>query len=47
VPDELGDVIARFKEQFTPSTTENVADPTATAADELGAAHSRKTLATE
>ena len=47
VPDELGDVISRFKEQFVPSSTEQTADPTATDADELGAAQSRKTLATE
>jgi F-type H+/Na+-transporting ATPase subunit alpha len=47
VPDELGDVVARFKDQFVPSGDDRSADPTATSADELGAAQSRKTLATE
>jgi F-type H+/Na+-transporting ATPase subunit alpha len=49
VPAELGDVIAGFKERFQVSTgsTAGSADPTATDADELGEAHSAKTLATE
>ena len=47
VPDELGDVVGRFKDQFVPSSGDRSADPTATSADELGAAQSRKTLATE
>jgi F-type H+-transporting ATPase subunit alpha len=48
VPDELGDVIIRFKEQFRPSAGEGtVADPTATAAGEVGEATTQKTLATE
>ena len=47
VPDALGDVIASFKETFTVSTGGKAADPTATDAEELGEAHSNKTLATE
>jgi F-type H+-transporting ATPase subunit alpha len=47
LPDELGDVIARYKEQFEASGSERAADPTATSADEVGQAQSNKTLATE
>jgi F-type H+-transporting ATPase subunit alpha len=49
VPDELGDVIAAFKEQFVARTAAAAAaaDPTATDAGEVGEAHSPKTLATE
>jgi F-type H+-transporting ATPase subunit alpha len=49
VPDELGDVIASFKEQFVARTAAAAAaaDPTATDAGEVGEAHSPKTLATE
>ena len=49
VPAELGDLIAGFKEQFVASSGETArsADPTKVDADELGAAQSNKTLATE
>ncbi len=47
VPDNLGDVINQFKETFTVTDTSQHVDPTATDADELGDAASRKTLATE
>jgi F-type H+-transporting ATPase subunit alpha len=48
VPDDLGDAIAGFKSQFQPSDGSGQAvDPTAVDADELGGAHSSKTLATE
>jgi len=48
VPDDLGDAIAAFKSQFRPSDgSGRAADPTAVDADELGAAQSNKTLATE
>ncbi|MFV0309163.1 MAG: F0F1 ATP synthase subunit alpha [Desertimonas sp.] len=48
VPDSLGAVVDQFKAQFRTSGGDGVvADPTATDADELGAAHSNKTLATE
>jgi len=48
VPDDLADAIAGFKSQFQASDGGTSAvDPTAVAADELGAAHSNKTLATE
>jgi len=47
LPDELGDVIAQFKEQFQPSGGDHQADPLHTDAAELGDAHSNKTLATE
>ena len=48
VPDSLGDVVSQFKSQFqTTAAIEHLADPTATDADELGSAHSNKTLATE
>ena len=48
VPAELGDVIAGFKDQFVAaSAAARAADATATTAEEVGAAHSNKTLATE
>ncbi|MEQ1872883.1 MAG: F0F1 ATP synthase subunit alpha [Ilumatobacteraceae bacterium] len=48
VPAELADVIAGFKEQFVAaSAAARAADPLATAAEEVGAAQSNKTLATE
>jgi F-type H+-transporting ATPase subunit alpha len=48
VPAELGDVIASFKERFVAAIAAGKpADPTATAAEALGEAHSAKTLATE
>jgi F-type H+-transporting ATPase subunit alpha len=48
VPDNLGDVVAEFKSQFlAAAAAARAADPTATDADELGAAKSNKTLATE
>jgi len=49
VPDELGDAIAAFKEQFVArsAAAAAAADPTATDAGEVGEAHSPKTLATE
>jgi F-type H+-transporting ATPase subunit alpha len=48
VPDALGDTVADFKSQFVAAAAEaRAADPTATDADELGAAASAKTLATE
>jgi F-type H+-transporting ATPase subunit alpha len=48
VPDGLGDVVQAFKEQFqAASASARAADPTAVDADELGAAASTKTLATE
>jgi len=48
VPDDLDDAIIGFKEQFSPSSGDVVVvDPLATDADELGAAESDKTLATE
>ena len=48
VPGELGDIIASFKEQFVAAIAAGkAADPTATAAEALGEAHSAKTLATE
>jgi F-type H+-transporting ATPase subunit alpha len=48
VPDELGDVIAAFKERFVASSAAALAaDPTATDADQVGEAASAKTLATE
>ncbi|MFN3255650.1 MAG: F0F1 ATP synthase subunit alpha [Ilumatobacter sp.] len=48
LPDSLGDAIAQFKTSFE-STADRAraADPTAVDADELGAAQSNKTLATE
>jgi F-type H+-transporting ATPase subunit alpha len=47
VPDNLDDVVSTFKEQFSIELAERRADPTKTLADELGEAHSDKTLATE
>jgi len=47
IPDALGDTIASFKETFTVSTGGRATDPTRTDAEELGEAHSNKTLATE
>ena len=48
VPDELGDVITAFKAQFVSGAAGGAsANPLATDADELGAATSNKTLATE
>ena len=48
VPDDLGDAIGQFKEQFKAAAADRAAaDPTAVDADELGAARSQKTLATE
>jgi F-type H+/Na+-transporting ATPase subunit alpha len=48
IPDELADAVQAFKDQFEPTGTDGtVADPTAVDADELGEAHSNKTLATE
>jgi F-type H+-transporting ATPase subunit alpha len=48
VPDALGDTVADFKSQFVAAdAAARAADPTATDADELGAAASAKTLATE
>jgi F-type H+-transporting ATPase subunit alpha len=47
LPDDLGDVISAFKSQFRTSDGTAAADPTAVDADEVGAAQSNKTLATE
>jgi len=48
VPDELGDLVAQFKDQFnTGEAGRRTVDPLATDAGELGAAESDKTLATE
>jgi F-type H+-transporting ATPase subunit alpha len=48
VPDDLGDAIAAFKSQFRASDGSSTAvDPASVDADELGAAQSNKTLATE
>jgi F-type H+-transporting ATPase subunit alpha len=47
VPDDLGDAIAGFKSQFQTTDTSTAVDPSSVDADELGAAHSNKTLATE
>ena len=48
IPDDLGQVVADFKEQFLARAAEQrAADPTATSAAELGEAESDKTLATE
>jgi F-type H+-transporting ATPase subunit alpha len=48
VPEDLDDALNAFKAQFTTSAAEGrVADPLATDAEELGAAESNKTLATE
>jgi F-type H+/Na+-transporting ATPase subunit alpha len=48
VPDGLGDAVEGFKSQFLAASAERrAADPTATAAGEVGEAHSNKTLATE
>jgi F-type H+/Na+-transporting ATPase subunit alpha len=48
VPEELGDVIGSFKERFVASSAAaRAADPTATDAEQVGAAESAKTLATE
>ncbi|MBA3606232.1 MAG: F0F1 ATP synthase subunit alpha, partial [Acidimicrobiia bacterium] len=49
IPGELDDAIVAFKEQFAASAgaAGRSADPTATDADEMAAAKSQKTLATE
>ena len=47
VPDGLGDAIASFKLNFTPSTDQYAVDPTMLDVDEIGDAKSNKTLATE
>ncbi|MEZ5271044.1 MAG: F0F1 ATP synthase subunit alpha [Ilumatobacteraceae bacterium] len=48
IPDDLGQVVADFKEMFLARAAEQrAADPTATSAAELGEAESDKTLATE
>ncbi|WP_117000248.1 F0F1 ATP synthase subunit alpha [Desertimonas flava] len=47
VPDGLGAAIEAFKAQFQVTTDAHAADPTAVNADEVGDAHSTKTLATE
>ncbi len=48
VPDDLDDAIKQFKQQFTATGADRPgADPTKTDADELEAAKSQKTLATE
>jgi F-type H+-transporting ATPase subunit alpha len=47
VPDGLAGAIETFKASFTPSTNEYAVDPTALDVDEVGAAKSNKTLATE
>ena len=48
VPDELGDVVQSFKDQFELTAVDGpTADPTGVDADELGDAQSNKTLATE
>jgi F-type H+-transporting ATPase subunit alpha len=49
VPEALGGVIEAFKEQFTVTGADGTSavDPTSVDADELGAAESNKTLATE
>ena len=47
VPDGLGDAVAAFGEQFVIDEQSAAADPTRVAADEVGEAASRKTLATE
>jgi len=48
VPDDLSDVVEAFKAQFTPTgTVSHEVDPSSVDADELGEAHSKKTLATE
>ncbi len=48
IPDDLGDAVAGFKAQFDANAGgARVADPLATDAEELGAAASAKTLATE
>ncbi|MGH9270714.1 MAG: F0F1 ATP synthase subunit alpha, partial [Ilumatobacteraceae bacterium] len=48
VPDDLDDAIKQFKQQFTLTGADRPGvDPTKTAAEELEAAKSQKTLATE
>ncbi len=47
LPEGLDDAITGFKENFTASDHSYSVDPTAIDADEVGAAHSNKTLATE
>jgi F-type H+-transporting ATPase subunit alpha len=47
IPDDLSDVVQSFLDAFQVTDTSHSADPTATDADELGAAASQKTLATE
>ncbi len=47
VPEGLDDAIASFKETFTISTDDYAVDPTKLDVDEVGAAKSNKTLATE
>jgi len=48
LPDELGDAIESFKSGFqTSEDSSNPTDPSSVDADEMGEAHSAKTLATE
>jgi F-type H+-transporting ATPase subunit alpha len=48
VPAELGDLITSFKSEFSAAAAAGiVVDPTSVDADEVGEAHSDKTLATE
>ena len=47
VPDELAGAVENFKASFTVTTDEYAVDPTQIDEDELGEAHSNKTLATE
>jgi hypothetical protein len=48
VPSDLAGIIEAFKKTFkTSAAAAGAADPTATDAEELGAAASNKTLATE
>lgn len=48
VPADLGEIVLAFKAQFKPTVAKGaVVDPTATNADALGEAGSKKTLATE
>jgi F-type H+-transporting ATPase subunit alpha len=50
VPGELGDLISAYKEQFATAAKEaagRAVDPASVDADEVGAAKSNKTLATE
>jgi F-type H+-transporting ATPase subunit alpha len=47
VPDGLADAVLGFKQQFVAAIGGRTVDPTAVDADEVGAAQSTKTLATE